>query len=126
MAEYGPLTPSNRLEWFLLNSGSGGSGGSGGESDFSLASVTITNPADDDCEFFAPVANAEGGYAQAYNGITPGTVNFQVVLYKGKALVMFASPWGVSASSGAFVDRGDGDCEISGDCSITLSQGAIG
>lgn len=122
MADYGPLTPSNRLEWFLANGGSGGSGG-GGESDFSLASVTITNTEEDGCEFFAPVANVEDGHTQAYNGIDGGTtVTLQVVLYKGKAIVMIAYPMTVSASSGAFEDLGDGDCMISGDCTITVSQ----
>lgn len=127
MAEYGPLTPSNRLEWFLMNGGSDGSGGGeGGESDFSLASVTITNTATDDCIFVAAVA-ADEGYITATkgeNGISPGTETLQVVLYKGKALVFIDMT--VSASSGAFEDLGDGDCVISGDCTITVSASPIG
>lgn len=43
MADYGPLTPSNRLEWFLMNGGSGGSGGGeGGEGGSDVEAKTVS------------------------------------------------------------------------------------
>lgn len=56
MADYGPLEPSNRLEWFLANGG--GNGGSGGDAE--TFEVTLTNNYETAFELYFPNLSSVG------------------------------------------------------------------
>lgn len=74
---YGPLEPSNRLEWFLANGG--GSGGDGDFIDFFEAfALTVYNQLPGDLVLFYPAVSPEGVSCAASEIIGNGDSNVRM------------------------------------------------
>ena len=100
------------------------SGGGGGDSDFTTATMTITNNSMTDVRPLMPFVIDEDGFessaAQGYAEMSTVTT-FRVILYKGTALICITE-LGVSISTtGNIEDDGDGYYYVTGDCTITIT-----
>lgn len=121
---------SSSLSWpdeFVsgISSGSGG----GGSSDFSTAEVTIVNTGESTWALVAPIVLEEGtqtypiGMYSALEGIIAGntTTVVKVALFSGHAYIdTMANPFTVVSTSGNITLNND-ICDITGDCTITIS-----
>ncbi len=94
----------------------GGGSGGGGSSDFSTATVTLIN----ETMFGLTLAHIDNT-----SGIEPEmgrSGEYEVVLYKGKAVGLFTSPSGNLSVTGNITYYGeDGELFITGDGTITIS-----
>ena len=118
------LTPSNRLEWFIYHAGEGnGGGGGGGSEDLSIAKVTLDNSAGlGYVGIGAAVADDANSQSTSFIACESGeTVQANVILYKGKALL--DADGAELEPVGNIVSNGDGTYTATGDG--TLISGGI-
>jgi hypothetical protein len=100
--------------------GEGGGGGSGG--DFSTASVTISNDTESLVMVSLPAYDDNYNFAFGQRGLEGGeSVDFNTVLYKGKALVIIDSYDLLSVEVTGDIEDDDGDIFVTGDGTITIS-----
>lgn len=91
------------------------SGGGGGSSDFTTAKLTFQKPAG------APLVCAYAGVDGVYPFIQAENGEVDVILYKGKAVAMYAAQ-GDTTVSGDVTSDGGGMFTITGDGSIVIDQ----
>lgn len=83
MAEYGPLEPSNRLEWFLANGGGNGGSGGGGDKTGLFLNIRAINQTTEN--IFFPILNigSDGEISAGMEYINAGSsgVDIDCTLY---------------------------------------------
>ena len=104
------------------------SGGGGGSSDFSTATITAVDPNEIGAKlrgaFYGTVSSGPNTYITTYNTVWTDEGPFNIVLYKGSAIIDAED---VLVEGGSFSVSGSAEIEagsyiiITGDCTITIS-----
>lgn len=100
-----------------------GGGSGGGSSDFSMATVTVTNGSASDVGLggaFTMDVPGFGAFTIGQMGVeASATLTTQIILYKGQGVASFSG--GTVTASGDAQPMGGGAFLVSGDCTFTVS-----
>ena len=116
--DYVTETPGNTNRAVLGDMLDSFAGGGGGSSDFSTAKLTLTNPSD--YTLMVPVSIESGGMS-ASMGFVNSSGTFDVILYKGMAVLVDNNNLTLQLSGNIEIMVQNFMYTITGDCTITIS-----
>ena len=118
-----PPAPITREEQILSAIAENGGGGGGGSSDFSTATVTISNATRHSINTAIPYIDSYNNDIEALIYIDiDAIVEHTIPLYKGRATMYFELNTESIALTGDLTDEGDGCIIVTGDGTITISR----